>query len=206
MLDITDYFHQRVRDAFREFCAQRPNPEGYRDLLFQTHYYVCESVPVMRAVLAVCPDHALAPDLARHTKEEVGHDKLVLNDLARLGGPYDTTVSPVLEEFVGFESQIPTGPDPMSCLHGVMLVMEGYAPSHEDVQRLAKHFGVEMSAASAFIAHAEADPEHGAAVRQRLQHPSIDSDLALDCAVTTCRLLRKHWNWMATRSTAPAFA
>jgi Iron-containing redox enzyme len=201
MFPLIDFFVDTVRREFEGYCVRSPRPSSYCELLYQTHFYVKETVPIMAAVCAARHDHPLAAHLTAHCEEELGHDQLLLDDLRRLGLTPSRVVSPPLVKLIDLERRIINELDPVSVLFGHIVVMEGYPPSEEDVSRLISTFGVSLDVAQGFLAHAEADVSHAEAARALAYHPSIDRVTLINRALETCRLLREHWQWMGTRQT-----
>ncbi|WP_445487862.1 iron-containing redox enzyme family protein [Rhodopseudomonas sp. RCAM05734] len=199
MFDLIDLFVGNAQRAFSNYCSENPSPVSYCELLYQTHFYVKETVPVMTAVHAARMDHPLVAQLAVHCEEERGHDQLLLDDLRRLGLSPSGQESPPLRKLVNLEWSATQEPDPVSALFGHILVMEGYPPSEEDISRLVSTFGLSLDVAQGFLAHAEADVAHSETARALAYHPSIDRTVLLSRALATCRLLGEHWQWMATR-------
>lgn len=199
MISVIEPFVRIVQGAFEQFCVEGTSPNAYRDFLYQTYIYVNETVPVIRAVAAACPDHPLAGELAARSEDELGHDEMLLADLRLLGPLPSGEISPALERLVQLERSTPFDSDPVSALLGHIVVMEGFPPTVEDIHQLVSRFGVSITVASAFLFHAEADISHAESVKALISHTSIDRAILLNRAITTCRLLSEHWLWMKQR-------
>jgi hypothetical protein len=198
MIELFQPFRLIMEDAFVEFCIECATPNAYRDFLYQTHFYVKETVPTIDSVIAVCPNHPLADKLANLSTEESGHDQLLIDDLRLLGPLPNGEISPSIKEFVRLERELRLYDDPVSALYGDIAVLDCSPPTRESIYRLTRNFAVPMEAASMLLYHAEADVIHKQWAVEQMQHSSIKRDILLNRAITVCRLFTEHWRWMKT--------
>jgi len=185
--------------AYIEFCNSCAHREAFKDMLYQSYIYVKETVPTLRAVLAECPTHPLANTIARSCEEESGHDRMLIEDLAKLGSVPEGMVSPSIQQFVHYVRSIATMPDPVSALYGEIMILEGHSRTTEQVKALATMFGVPLDAASTFMEHAEVDVTHAKWALDAIKHPSISQSTVIESAIHVARLFRRHWQWMTVR-------
>lgn len=197
MTPLIDLFVSVVQERFAQYCHANTGRIAYHNLVYQTHFYVKETVPIMCAVADAVPTHALAAHIREHAEAERGHDQLLVADLQRLGVKHTPELSPALRALVQLERGVPSERDPVSVLCGHIVVMEGYPPVLTDISRMTEQFGVDLSVAQGFLAHVEADIEHAEQAKALLSHAAINQECLLTRALTVCRHLNDHWTWMA---------
>jgi hypothetical protein len=151
--------------------------ELYPEYLFTSHCVIRASVPLMETARDVAAGRedpvsaALAPYLAHHIPEEVGHDEWLLGDLESIG--YDRAAllarppSPAVAALVGAQYYWIHHFHPVALL-GYIGLLEGYPPSLPLIDALQRGTGYERAAFRTMIAHAELDPGHGAELDELL--------------------------------------
>lgn len=141
----------------------------YREYLAVSHFVVRASVPLMEAAVGrarAMGDRAAAlmvPFLERHIAEEAGHDDWLLDDLRALGADVDAVVrrTPPAEvaALVGAQYYWVLHHHPAALL-GYMAVLEGGAPSPEQVEELVARTGHPRQAFRTLAEHAALDADH----------------------------------------------
>ena len=149
--------------------------ERYVEYLVVMHGVIRASVPLMRSARARCaelvrPDPVtdpvadpLADYLARHIEEERGHDEWLRQDLAALGGDPDEPLrrlpSPTVAGLVGAQYYWIAHLHPVVLL-GYVWVLEGFPPTTDFVDDLARRTGWPAAAFRTLRMHGALDVEH----------------------------------------------
>ena len=145
--------------------------EVYKEYLIISHQIVRASVPLLvcardQALKLPSDDPlgpALADYLAKHIEEEHGHDQWVLRDLKILGvAPEDVLQRvplPAVAEMVGAQYYYLYHYHLLAIL-SYIAVLEGNAPTHEQLEEVLQRTGLPRSAFNTMAEHATLDQEH----------------------------------------------
>jgi hypothetical protein len=143
----------------------------YPEYLCTMHAIVRSSVPLMEAALARAREleadddvaAAVAAYLAKHMREEAGHDRWILQDLEATGGdpeePLRRIPTPEVAAVVGAQYYWLRHYHPVSLL-GHVAVMEGYPPGSRLATVLAERTGYGADAFRSIRRHAHLDIRH----------------------------------------------
>lgn len=169
--------------AVRSLFGGRPNPEGYKAYLINVWHYARHSATVIGLAGARCVSAhpALANYLFHHAREELGHERWAVEDLATLGvTEADLAVSkplPSCAAMIGYEYYIAAHANPVG-LFGWLYMLEAMG---EDLgplisAQLSKSFN---SAGIRFVrAHGEADELHTRDLTQQIAAHIEPRDMA----------------------------
>jgi hypothetical protein len=147
-----------------------PDPvTAYQRWLVASHQMVRATVPLMVSALAECQSRsgdqaamALAGYLARHIRDEFGHDQWVAADLERAGGDaaaLSEPPPPAVASLVGAQYYWIRHAHPVSLL-GHIAVLEGYPPHPGLAARLADLTSLPQAAFHTIDRHASLDVRH----------------------------------------------
>jgi len=168
-------------NAGRRLVADPRIRELYPEYLFTSHCIIRASVPLMEAAHArarqLADDDAVAEPLAayleEHITEELQHDEWLLDDLEAVGQTRRAVLARIppapVAEAVGTQYYWIFHYHPIALL-GYIALLEGYAPTAEEVDELMTRTGYGPDAFRTMRKHAELDPHH----RQELDD-AIDS-------------------------------
>lgn len=144
------------------------NPILYKEWLEQTYFFVTRSVPLLKIAATTATTPAFANRCMEHIKEESGHDKIALHDLAELGVKHTE-----LQEWdwtkAFYKRQFDLVEKKGELLLGYILALEGLAILAQPLsEKVVENYGPR---ASKFLKiHAEEDQEHlPLAIGQTLQ-------------------------------------
>ncbi len=133
--------------------------------MVELYHYVRMSCPLMAAALARLdqPDDAIGTYLRRHIEEEHGHDRWVLDDLAKLGfAPAAVAAGLPRREtmaLVGAQLYLIQEIEPRAIL-GYIYALESSTPPTETVAFYSEAFDIPPAALFSFQEHATLDWEH----------------------------------------------
>jgi pyrroloquinoline quinone (PQQ) biosynthesis protein C len=106
---------------------------------------------------------ALVDYLDAHVEEELGHDEVLLNDLAALGIDRASVLarlpSATVAQLVGAQYYWIAHHHPLAFL-GFVAVMEGCPPTADVIETLVERTGLPRTAFRTYEQHAELDPGH----------------------------------------------
>ncbi|MGH3274906.1 MAG: iron-containing redox enzyme family protein [Pseudonocardiaceae bacterium] len=145
--------------------------EAYRSWMRTMHFTVRATVPLMLFASEAClarPGDPLATEfgafLARHIREEYGHDRWVAADYVEAGGAAadleDIVIGADVAAMVGAQYYWIRHAHPIALL-GHMAVLEGNPPSALLAADLARRTGFAPSAFRALERHSSIDVRHG---------------------------------------------
>ena len=158
-------------DAYRAVADDPRFNELYPEYLFLLHTVIRASVPLMHDALdvigsaGICDEVAtgMASYLEHHIPEELGHDELLLQDLAELGWSRSSvlrrTPSPAVAAMVGSQYYWIRHHRPVALL-GYIAVLEGYPPTAEEIDALVERSGLPRAAFRTMDVHAQVDEDH----------------------------------------------
>lgn len=168
--------------------------ETYAALLRQFYVYVRATVPALYIAYAKLPaDHPLGPDLRDSVVEEIGHEKLLLQDLAAMGLPMKpeeadaiaTPASLALQNFHLMAAE--AGLIPLRCV-GLLLEAFSARASLNTVAGMEK-VGIPVAAQEFMRLHGEEDGHH--------------TERAIDMLAQmahTPQLLQQAFHWLDTEA------
>lgn len=164
-----------TRPALRSAGAALWSPDDlaarYVAYLCAMHAVIRASVPLLHRAAERCrrlaPDdpvaHPLRHYLLRHMREERGHDRWLLDDIAAAGAdpaePLRRPAPPVVARLVGAQYYWVEHHHPVALL-GYIAVLEGNAPDARLADRLAAATGLPAAAFRTVRAHADLDQDH----------------------------------------------
>lgn len=163
----------------------------YAMWLATLHGMIRATVPLMLTALDEClrrSDDPVADELgtylARHIKEELGHDDWAAEDLRRVGEAGVQVVD--LDEFVpGPEIAALVGSQYYWIKHvhpvalaGHMAVLEGYPPSPDMAGALAERYDLPLSAFDTIDKHATLDVRHSEEIMRMIDRLPLDERLS----------------------------
>jgi hypothetical protein len=175
--------------ASQRLCGHADVSAVYPEYLVLTHTIIRASVPLMEAARdrsRSLPGDPVAAIVAgyteRHIDEERDHDAWLLEDLASMGVDPATVVarppSPTVAALVGSQYYWIHHFHPVALL-GYMLLLEGYPPSLQDVERLRAGTGYGPGAFRTLLLHADLDPHHGEELDAVLDSLPLSSELRI---------------------------
>ncbi|MFE9452205.1 iron-containing redox enzyme family protein [Streptomyces sp. NPDC006739] len=208
--------------ALRSATAALWRPAGlgprYVEYLYAMHALIRASVPLMERAARRCaelaPGDPVAGPLGRylrgHARDERGHDRWLLEDLAVTGADpaaaLDRLPPPVVADLAGAQYYWIEHHHPVALL-GYILVLEENAPAPWLADRLAAGTGLPAAAFRTLREHAELDRGHVAALDGLLDTlpltPALQSAVGVSALCTAdgiTRLFRR----LATASSDPS--
>lgn len=161
---------------------EAPSREAFLDYLQEMYHYVKFSCPLMeltRDKLGLGQE-AVAEYLTEHVREEAGHEQWVLDDLESLGRPRSSVIEslPMRQTFhmIGTQLYMIHELNPLGYL-GYIYALEANPPTSDTITMLSEAFDIPVSALSALVGHAEADPHHKQELSEMLdRHIVRESD------------------------------
>ena len=197
---IAQFVQERVEklictDIQRALDDGKADKETYASLLRQMYIYIRATVPALcLAYSQLEADHPLADDQKQAIEEEIGHEKLILSDLAAMGQPLTpeeanriaTPASIALQRFHMLAGE--SGLLPIRC---VGLLLETYsAKTSPTIVRGMEQAGVPRGEQEFMRLHWEAD----------IEHTSRGIDALAEIA-NTPELLQKALHWLDLEAT-----
>jgi Iron-containing redox enzyme len=193
-----------VPEMLRETTAMWTRPgvrKTYVEWMRVMHGAIRATIPMMLAATEECLHRrddpvaeGFAAYLAKHIREEYGHDTWVVEDYAAAGcDPADLTdmaVGGTVAALIGSQYYWMRHVHPIALL-GYMTVIEGYPPSPELISYLKEHTGLPENAFRALERHAVLDIKHRADLYHQLdalpltpRHEALIGMSALHTATT----------------------
>lgn len=183
---------------FADVATGRVSLEGYVAFLTEAYHHVKHTVPLLMACGAGLPAERLdwlRTAVAEYIKEEIGHEKWILDDLRACGAslPQVSEGQPSLptELMVSYVYDRIARTSPVS-MFGMVLVLEGtsIALATDAAERIQQALGLPDAAFSYLRSHGRLDIEHMNTFRElmnRLDHPD-DREAVLHTAKVVYRL------------------
>lgn len=177
-----------MQDAITRFWRSPRLDELYPEYLCTLHSTIRSTVPLMelaldRAKLLSPHDPAargVAAYLAKHIREEAGHDEWVREDLAAIGHDPDEPLRRIppaaVATLVGAQYYWITHYHPV-CLLGHIAVLEGYPPARGFAATLAARTGYPLTGFRTIARHAGLDVRHRDELIQTLDDLPLPADL-----------------------------